>query len=265
MLEEIIKKLAIDKAVELIKSSGNQIKEYFLNRFKNYTSYEKYMINSCKRRYFNNIYLNNADIIYTFKDNDTADKDTVALDVKYVLKGVANERINYLLLYYSMKEYNTDNISIKAYDCVDGVDRRVTTSILTEKNKTFGDNGAYWKIPFYDRTPGHMDPILTKVVLSWKRFCPTGAEAKLIIDPRNYSKSINNLTITIKNESKNFDVEYIKLSEYNRKKRKLDEIGGEYDIYNKNNDSDEYELVKGKQLLNNGVNENNIFLIKVKF
>ena len=56
MIEEIIKNLAIDNAVGLIKSFGNQIKEYFQNRFKEHTSYEKYMINSCKRRQFNNIY-----------------------------------------------------------------------------------------------------------------------------------------------------------------------------------------------------------------
>jgi len=265
MLEEILKKFAIDNAVGIMKSIVNYIKNYIIEMV-SITPCKKYMINSCKRKHFNNIHLSNADIVYTFKDSDTS-KDIVALDIEYFFDGVAIEKTNFLLLYYSMKEYNKNNISIEAYDCVDGSQKSVATEIWSKNNdKSFVDNGAYWKIPFYNRAPGHMDPIATKVVLSWKRFCPIGPKAtRLIIDPRNYSKNINSLTITIKNESKNFDIEYIKLSEYNRKKKRIDKNGGEYDIYNIKNKSDKSELVKEKQLLNNGVNENNLFIMEVKF
>ncbi len=265
MIEEVMKKFAVDNAVRLMKSLISYIIEYIKKLFSK-NSLKRYMINSCKRKHFNDIHLFKADIVYTFRDSD-AGEDIVALDIEYNFKGVAIERINHLLLYYNMKEYNTDNISIEAYDCAGEEERCVRTRLFTQNGgEAFGDNGAYWVIPFYDRNPGHMDPISTKVILRWKRFCVRGSEStRIIIDPRNYSKNIDDLTITVKNESNNSNVEYIKLSEYNRRKRKLDKNGMECDIYNIENSSDKCELVKSKKLLDDGVNENNVFLMEMKF
>ncbi|MBQ7793092.1 MAG: hypothetical protein IJ366_01095 [Clostridia bacterium] len=261
MIKEIMNKFVIENAVELVRSFVN----YVINKkYAKCTSYEKYLINSCKRKCFNNVHLSDVEIMYIFKENDL-DRNIVSLDVEYILKGTANEKINDLVVYFNMKEFNVKNISIKAYDCANGEEKSVTAAILSKDSKIdFCDNGAYWKIPFYDRNPGHMDEISTKIVVSWKRFCPVGEVATLIVDPRNYSKSINSLTITVKNEADSFDIEYIKLSEYNRKTRKPDKNGREYDIYNIGNGSDSDELVRQKKLLKNEINENIVFLMKVK-
>lgn len=259
MVKEIVQSLIVEKVLEMISWLKDRV---FVPEPPKQASYEKYMINSCRRKIFNNATLSNVDITYTFKDN-SEDKDMVALDIQYIMEGNAPDKLNYLLFYLNMKENSNENFSAEAYDCIENNEYRVTMYKENNTDSLNGHNGNYWKIPFYNREVVHMDKIKTKIILSWKRFYPVSDVMTLIIDPRNYSTNTKNVNITVKNEARNFDIEYINIEEYNRNTRKLDGSGVRQ-IYNIGNRIDDTLLVDKDNVLKNGMNENSVFLMKVK-
>ncbi|MBR2472106.1 MAG: hypothetical protein IKB55_05430 [Clostridia bacterium] len=238
--------------------------EFFKEGKKPKTSLEKYLINSKKRKVFNKVYLNNVDIIYTFKDGD--DNDLFALDVEYTFNGsIENNSLGYLLLYLSLKDNNYDNVSIEAIDCRKG-NNRVTPEISKKDNggKAYGDNGAYWRIPFYGGNRRYMDSIKTKLKIRWKRFAPKGEISNLMIDPRNYAEKskVEKITITVVNES-SCEMTNIKMSEYNRKTQKLFAENSEYEIYNAgNNTNGNKTLIDKHEIVRQEIDENKVFVLK---
>lgn len=253
MVKDAIKALAFLKDVKDCFSGIFDRKKEDIEKMK---SYEQYMVNSCNRELSNNATLSNVNITYTFKDNPE-DRNVVALDVEYLLEGSASDKLNCILFCLSMKENSRDNFFVTAYDCAGGKEQYV------EIERESLDNGLCLKIPFFNREVFHMEEINTKIFLRWKRFNPVNDVMTLIIDPRNYSKNTKKVTITVKNEATNFDIEYINLEEYNRNTRKLDGSGVRQ-IYSVGNRIDNNELVKTEDVLKNGMNENAVFLMKVK-
>ncbi len=239
--------------------------EYFKGRKKPKTSLEKYLNNSKKRKAFNKIYLNNVDIIYTFKDCDD-NEDLFSLDVEYTFSGsVENNSLGYLLLYLSLKDKNYDNVSLEATDCRKG-NNRVTPEISPKDNKgkQYGDNGAYWRIPFYGGNRRYMDSIKMNLKMNWKRFSQKGEISNIIIDPQNYAEKskVEKITITVVNES-SCELANIKMSEYNRKTQKLFSENGEYEIYNAgNNTNGNKTLIDKHEIVRQEIDENKVFVLK---
>lgn len=222
------------------------------------TSIEKYLFYSLFRKNFNNIHLSKVDIIYTFKDG--MDPMTFGMDIEYNYTGsVYGNSISGLLLYLSMKTYNRNNISLTAFDGNIGVTPRISQRY--NHNKAYGDNGAYWEVPFHGNSRNHMDSVSTKLKISWKNFCPHGEIDTLIIDPRNYAQinKIDEINIVIKNDSKNCNIGSIMLLEYNRKSFKYK---NRTDLYSIGNMLPEPNTLVKHQISKKNFDENKVFVIK---
>ena len=184
----------------------------------------------------------------------------------------AGEYMEDIMLYFNMQEYDKENICLRAYDsrktsAVKPMGDEVTTQIKREDNngKLFGDNGAYWRIPFFNNNPRNNNHVCTTILLPWKRFCSINSTATLIVDPKNYSKSTRKISILFKSEATKYNVKHIKICEFDRKSRKPALKGMQCDLYNKNNIKTEEELLAKIDIEIDEAKENSVFVIKVKY
>ncbi len=280
MIMKIFESIVVEGIVKGLKEIWKKIKGCFAKNEKTDTkpattekygeveldSVGKYITYSRKRNKFNNISLNEVKIKYTFKDNEE-DKNTLSVDVEYLFSGnVKGNPMRYLLTYLSMREYNKENISMEAFDVCTGHD--VVPRIKKEDNDglEYGDNGAYWRIPFYGDERRYMDTIETKLKLSWKRFSPKNEIDPLIIDPRNYAENANvrKIEITVVNDTQNHIINTIEMCEYNRLTSELFNDNSEYSIYEAVDNKEKNKELLNKTIKRNEINKDKIFVLYCK-
>lgn len=188
--------------------------ENFSLKGRSFVSTVQYIMDSVERTDFNNVTLKNVEITYELKDG-TVDGNHLDMDIVYNFygKNKTDSEIRNLILKTAIDFHdNRKYITASARDCRE------------EGNKKFRPESTYdeetniitWDMPFERAPLLRNGSFQYELSLDWKNFFEKENITHILIDPKNYSVNVDEISIVFINHSQ-VNIKDIHVFEFIRK------------------------------------------------